>query len=255
MTKVLRKVLLSSPESATYLSRRTFHRWTRWLISTVEPRHPSSSTMPSLSHQLLYRGCVYIAGLYIFALFIKPYLPVIKSFIRKHQPYLKSILIDYKPYLSSRVNACRTIIKQRQPYITSLLIDCYAIIKQQQPYLTSLLNVKNYDYRLIPTLGLLALFTATALAIVLYCGDCWPVASLTISLLLSLYIHHRYIGRYLHYNEKSTQEIEWVFEVVKGRIIDAPTNISIFFRWISGKERGDGRRRGQRGPPRHPHLL
>lgn len=255
VTKVLRKALLPLPESATYLSRRTFHRWTRWLISTVEPLYPSSSIMPSLCHQFLYRGFVYIAGLYIFALFIKPYLPVIKSFIRKHEPYLKSILIDYKPYLNSRVNAYRTAIKQRQPYITSLLNDYYAIIEQQQPYLTSLLTVQDYDYRLIPTLRLLALFTTTALAIVLYCGDCWPVTSLTISLLSSLYIHHRYIGRYLHYNGKSTQKIEWVFGVVKGWIIDAPTNISIVFRWISGKERGDRRREGQGGPPRRPHLL
>lgn len=217
--------------------------------------------MPSLSHQFLNRGFVYIAGLYIFAFFIIPYLPSIQAFI-------KSFIKKHQPYIDSRLNDCRTIIKQQEPYINQRL---NSFLTDYKPYRTSLI-FKNYDYRLIPTLRLTSLFASSIITIIFYHNGCWPVTSLLSSLLSALYIHHRYIGLYLYHpkstrqaivvevvkdfvsnalpiNEATRQEIG--FEVVEGWINNAPTKVKEFIGWLFQKES----RNRRRIPSRNNHLL
>ena len=218
--------------------------------------------MPSLSHQLLYRSFVYIAGLFLFSLFIRPYLPAIKSsnkrFVKQYRPYVNSRLVDCRKIIKS-------FIKQHHPYIQSILSD-------YKPYLTSLLTIKDYDYRLVPTLRLPSLLATSIITIILYHNGCWPVTSLLTSLISALYIHHRYIGLYLYHPKITRQAIafelvkDWVlhalpisettrqeiwFEVVEGCIINAPTKVKEFVGWLFCNER----RNRRKIPTRNSHLL
>ena len=169
-----------------------------------------------------------------------PYLLRIKTFIEKHELYLKSILIDYKPYLNS--------------LLTNSKLHLNSFADDYNPYDTSLLAISHYDHRIIPTLRLTSLLAASILTIILFHNNCWPVTSLLVSAISGFYIHHRYIGRYLYYSEKSTQEIAIAFEVVEAWIINAPIIILWFYRWLTGKERRN-RRRVPTGPRGRNHLL
>ena len=225
--------------------------------------------MPSLSHQLLYRGFVYIAGLYILALFITPYLTAVRRFIKKQKPYLKSLFTDYRPHLKSFLTDPRQHLNplhtDSKPYLQSILTD-------YKRYITSLLAVKDYDYRLIPTLRLTSLLATSIITIILYHNDCWPATSLLSSLTSALYIHHRYIGRHLYHPKTTRQAIvfevlkDWIlitlpineatrqeigFEVLEGWIINAPTKVKEFVGWLFQKET----RNRRRIPARQNHLL
>ena len=225
--------------------------------------------MPSLSHQLLYRGFVYIAGLYILALFITPYLTAVRRFIRKQQPYLKSLFTDFKPHLKSfltdRKQHLGPLHTDYKPYLQSILTG-------YKPYITSFLAVKDYDYRLIPTLRLTSLLAASIITIILYHNDCWPATSLLSSLTSALYIHHRYVGLHLYHPKTTHQALvfevlkDWIlntlpinetirqeigFEVLKGWIINAPTKFEEFVGWLFQKER----RNRRKIPTRNNHLL